>query len=198
MLTRYTLAVYGPEATDFPWRTGSLHVALVTMEVRGENNEHRDGVVDRSCALFRCSEAKILSVEDLETGAVVEVARSYGDHEGCGSYLVYRANKSILSTRDTSNPNAVLGCEIHYRLTRRALEIPYPSYIGIHPRFDQDGKLTTPYVCRGAEGLLFTKYVLPRGMDLPRPIERRGLIFIMEGDHVRDIETTAFEGFILE
>ncbi len=137
----YKLAGYDTNAPKHPWTCLPIGNALVTMEVLGENNEHRDGVVDRNRAKFRCSEARVLSIETIDEGRAIETATSF-HYDDDGNKLIYQAGETALPDRYYPNPNIVCEAGIHYYLTKNALKYPPQGYSGPFPCFNDNGRLT--------------------------------------------------------
>jgi len=89
---------------------------IVVLEIRGQNNEDREGIVNKRFAKMRCSEALVKRIYDIRDEWIeYDKARSCHDYD-----FVYRVGQIITPDSYDENPNKVCANGIHYFLSEHA------------------------------------------------------------------------------
>ena len=110
---------------------------IVTLEVTGDHNEDRCGVVDARYAKFRTNRARVLAVHRIGSPEELTEALSLRD-----STFRYVVGKEVAVDWD-GDKNKVCGRGIHY-CTAVEVAVGYElpdHYTGLYEKWDEDGRL---------------------------------------------------------
>lgn len=88
---------------------------IVKLEILGENNEGRSGIVDRKYAKFRCEQVLVLDIYHSETKEKFQSATTYYD-----KYFEYTLLSVAKPHNYDTNIDKVCGEGIHYYLSEEA------------------------------------------------------------------------------
>jgi Family of unknown function (DUF5758)/MORN repeat variant len=136
------------------YKAGSI--SIITLTIRGQTNEKRDGVVDPLHAKFRTQKAYVDVIENVETGW--EMISDCSIHN---SLFIYTVGKIIEVDNYDTDINEVCAPGIHYFKTREAAESWWLKYwgcgyeTGLHRAWHENGQLVEEYTCKDGvfEGL---------------------------------------------
>ncbi|HMP28160.1 MAG TPA: DUF5758 domain-containing protein [Saprospiraceae bacterium] len=108
--------------------------SIITLKVMGETNEKRTGIVDPNFAIFRCSKAIVVEIENYKTKRNMKTDRSIHDEN-----FIYEVGNEVVS--------CMFG--IFYYKSKEAAEMDFirnEDYKeGVHKYWDSNGQLTNIY-----------------------------------------------------
>lgn len=152
--------------------------ALVVLEIPadGKNNIQRTNIYDPNYARYRCDRAKVISIQDMETGEELEGATSMFGIGGKNKIL-YLKGETVVSDGYEKDPHVIFGSGIHFFLSEepaRHLRMNKPTD-GLYKDWYDDGRISMESFYK--DGVLHGEYKSwhANGMSEHRGIYTHGL-----------------------